>query len=364
MARVQRFVRRLLGLPRSGTKPPARPGEDDVYTHLWRSAAAASAHGKRFSIHQRNVLLFQMGKVASSALEMALLNSGLNCFHCHQLTYENEAPRLSHLFKAEPDLTLAAIELKMLAKHTALNMLVRWYRKNPVAPDRKLKVITLTRDPAARFISSLMQRYGYDPKRIVDWHRDFPGATDVGHVGAAAGALMREVAALTVEAKPSRDFAAARARGLELAMSMTPPQPLVAETFQITLQALEWFDQQFKPIFGIDLRGLPEFAECGLAQRGLGFADVLVVRYEDLARHLDAIARFVGLPALVVPARNVSAAKVHGSQIQEAARSFWASELGNAFQRELRQSEYGRLCGYDRTAEMDKAARSVAGSDQ
>lgn len=359
--RVQRFVRKLLGLPRSETKAPPRPGEDAIFETLWRAATAASAHGKRFSIHQRNILLFQMGKVASSALEMALLNSGLNCFHCHDLTYETEGPRLNRLFHAPTDLTLAAVELKMLAKNTALNMLVRWYRANPVVPERKLKVITLTRDPATRFVSSLMQRYGYDPTRIITWHRDFPGASDAGEIGAAAAALMRAVAALAVETKPSLDPAAARARASALALAMTPPQPFLAESFQIMLDGLAWFDEQFRPMFGIGIESMPEFAEGGLALRELDFADVLVVRYEDLTRHLDAIARFVGLPALTVPARNVSADKAYGGQIQEAARAFWASDLGKALQHELRQSKYGRACGYDRQPGMDRTSGTVAG---
>jgi hypothetical protein len=320
---------------------------------------AASPHRGRFSIHQRNVLLFQMGKVASSALEMALLDHGLNCFHCHQLSYEGEAPRLTRLFKADPDHRLAAIELKLLAKHTALNMLVRWYRQNAVAPGRRLKVISLTRDPAPRFISCLLQRHGYDAKPLLDWHRETSGGS--GDVGAAAGALMRQVARLIVETRPSADLAVAGTRGPELAMAMTPPQPYLAGAVRSALEPLAWFSTQFKPVFGIDLRALPELAERGLAQREFDFADILVVRYEDLARHLDAIARFVGMPALALPLRNVSADKAHGNQIQDAARNFWTSELGQALQRELRQSEYGRLCGYDRLPEMDKTARSVAG---
>ena len=210
-------------------------------------------------------------------------------------------------------------------------MLVRWYRQNPVAPDRKLKVISLTRDPASWFISSLLQRHGHDPMPLVNWHRDATGVSGADDVGAAAGALMRQVATLILETKPSVDLVAARAHGPELAVATTPPQAYLAETVRGALDPLAWFDDQFTPIFGIDLRALPEFAASGLAQRDLGFADFLIVRYEDLARHVDAIARFVGLPALTLPARNVSAEKAYGAQILDAARSFQASELGQAF---------------------------------
>jgi hypothetical protein len=92
---------------------------------------------------------------------------------------------------------------------------------------------------------------------------------------------------------------------------------------------------------------LPEFPQSGLAYRDLGSIEVLVVRYEDFGRHLGEIARYVGLPMLDVPPRNVTAEKPHAAPILDAARAFFATELGIAFQREVRQTSYGRACGYD-----------------
>lgn len=131
---------------------------------------------------------------------------------------------------------------------------------------------------------------------------------------------------------------------------MTPPQPYVARNFSRALAPLTWFDEQFTPMFDIDIRALPEFAEQGLAHRDLGFADLLFVRFEDIAKHMDTIGRFVGLPSLELPPRNVSAKKPFANQVLDAARSFYKTELGIAFQRELRRSDYGRACGYDRLA--------------
>ena len=346
-------MRKLFGL--HGDKKPGRverPGEDIVFEHLWRTAAGASAHGRRFSIHQPNVLLFQMGKVASSALEVALIDRGINCFHCHSLRHQDEALRLSRMFQAEPGFRLAAMDLKLLAKHTSLNMLTRWYRTNEVSPDRRLKVITLTRDPFTWYVSQFLQRVGHDPQCLNDWHREFTnGKGENGDVRAAAGALLHHVGQLIVESRPSIDPAAARARGHALALAMTPPQPYIAENIRRALQPLAWFDEQFTPMFGVDIRALPDFAERGLAHRDLGFADLLIVRFEDLGRHMDAIGRFVGLPGLEIPPRNVTAAKPFAGQVLEAVRSFQATELGIAFQRELRHSDYGRACAYDRQAE-------------
>jgi hypothetical protein len=341
-----RIVDRLLG--RSRRKPPKRPGEDDVYENLWRMAAAASAHGPRLAIHQPNLLLFQMGKVASLALEAALTDRGINCFHCHFLRHETETTRLARMFHDEPSRRLAAVDLKLLAKHTALHMLVRWYKTNDVSPARRLKVLTLTRDPVAWHISQLLQGSGHSARRLIEWHRTFAAEETAGDdsVGAAMAELLRQVGRLVAETRPSAGFATARERGRALAMAMTPPQPYIADRFRRALVPLGWFDEQFTPLFGVDIRELPELASEGLARRDLGFADLLVVRFEDLGRHLGAIAAFAGLGEFTLPPRNVGAEKTHAGAILEAARAFHATELGTAFRHELRQSDYARACGY------------------
>jgi hypothetical protein len=179
------------------------------------------------------------------------------------------------------------------------------------------------------------------------WHRDFSGATTSGSEEAIQ-ALLSQVARLLVETKPSADLQAARARGRALAMGMIPPQPYIAESFDDVLLPLRWFDEQFTPLFGLDIRTLPELAREGVALRDLGFADVLVLRFEDLRTHTDRIAQLAGLPDLVIPPRNVTTEKPYAHEILRGARRFLQTDLGAAFQRELRNSDYGRACGYDR----------------
>lgn len=346
---IVRIVDRLLGRARLARrrKPRKRPGEDEVSENLWRMAASVSTHGPRLSIHQPNLLLFQMGKVASLALEAALVDRGINCFHCHFLRHENETTRLSRMFHGEPNRRLAAIDLKLLAKHTALHMLARWYKTNEVSPDRRLKVLTLTRDPVAWHTSQLLQGSGHNAHRLIEWHRAFAAeGTASDDIGAAVAELLRQVGRLVVETRPSAGVSSARERGQALAMAMTPPQPYISESFRRALVPLGWFDEQFTPLFGVDIRGLPELAAEGLARRGLGYADLLVVRFEDLGRHLGALAAFAGLEEFALPPRNVGANKTHAGAILEAARGFHATELGAAFRHELRQSDYARACGY------------------
>jgi hypothetical protein len=347
--RLRRLIGKLLGRARGGKRTARKDRSEQyiVFKRLWQVAAGASLHGERFSIRQPNLLLFQMGKVASTAIQAALIDAGINCFNAHALRHEDETQRLQRLFAEKPGSVLARSDLKLLAKHTALHMLVRWYRENKVATDRRLKVLTITRDPVSWYISHILESAGRNPNRLRKWHRDFSGvpASDSGQ---AIEELLRQVARLLVETRPSADLQAARTRGRALAIGMNPPQPYIAEAFDNALLPLCWFDEQITPLFGIDIRTLPELARDGVASRNLDFADVLVLRFEDLKRNTDRIARFADLPALAVPPRNVTTEKPYAHQILQGARRFLQTDLGAAFQHELRNSDYGRACGYDR----------------
>jgi hypothetical protein len=346
---LRRLVGRLLGRARGGERTARRDRSEQyiIFKRLWQVAAGASFHGERFSIRQPNLLLFQMGKVASTAIQAALIDAGINCFSVHELRHEDEVQRLQRLFTERPRSWLARSDLKLLAKHTALHMMVRWHKENKVAADRRLKVISITRDPVEWYMSHLLEQTGRNPSRLQRWHRDFSGVT-AADSGDAMEELLRQVARLLVETAPSVDLLAARARGRALAIGMNPPQPYIAEAFDSALLPLRWFDEQLTPLFGIDIRTLPELARDGAASRALDFADVLILRFEDLKKHADRIAQFAGLPALVIPARNVTTEKPYAHELLQGARRFLQTDLGAAFQHGLRDSDYGRACGYDR----------------
>lgn len=227
-------------------------------------------------------------------------------------------------------------------------MLTRWYKTNAALAGRKLKVISLTRDPATRHISELLQRF--DIRALASWYHSVTGLDIVSDqdLSSAVTQLWHQVARLVLECKPSIDLSTANTRGHAATISMSPPQPYLAHYFARTMRNLEWFDQQFRPLFDLDIRDMPELAKDGIALRELDFADTLIVRYEDLGRHVGAIARFLGITNLEVPPVNVTKKKAHAPTILAAARTFNTTELGRAFARELRESGYGRACGYDK----------------
>jgi hypothetical protein len=324
----------------------------NTFVHLWRNAVAVSGRAEKFSIERPDLLLFQMGKVGSSALATAALDHGINCFHCHSLAYNAEAARLSRLFHSEPNQVLSALDLRFLTKHTTLNMLTRWYKTNAASAGRKVKVISLTRDPATRHVSHLLQRFDF--RSLADWYRTVANLDVMTEqdLTKAVMELWRQLAQLVLESKPSVDLPRAHAHGTAAIASMSPPQPYLAKHFAQTIGPLGWFDEQFRPVFDLDIRDMPELAKNGIAQRELSFADILIVRYEDLTRHLGAMADFLCISSLELPPVNVTEKKAHAQDILAAARTFNATDLGRAFARELRESDYGRACGYDKLSSL------------
>jgi hypothetical protein len=250
---LRRLIRRFRGrkTPAMAKSLRRRVGREasNTFVLLWRNAVATSPRAREFSIERPDLLLFQMGKVGSSALASAVLSHEINCFHCHSLDYDGEAARLSRLFHSEPNQTLSALELRFLTRNTTLNMLTRWYKTNAASAGRKLKVISLTRDPVTRHVSHLLQRF--DIRSLADWYRR--DVTTDQDLTRAVTELWTQLAQLVLESKPSVDFAKAYARGHAAAMSMSPPQPFLAKCFAQTVGPLGWFDQQFRPVFDLDI---------------------------------------------------------------------------------------------------------------
>ena len=91
-----------------------------------------------------------------------------------------------------------------------------------------------------------------------------------------------------------------------------------------------------------------ELREHGWAQRSNDWVDILVLRFEDLGSLIPQMARFLDLPDLALPRKNVTATKPGAADVASA----WKAALGKAetCARELRTSAYGRACGYDRLA--------------
>ena len=354
--------RRLLGLffdkaaPTSGANLTADESllapSALTYHHIWRQLRRAGATPHPTDRGRTNVLVLQMGKVASKSIRAALTQHDLNVFHSHGLSHARQDHDLDRLRRGDLTVELASHRLTQNAQNLCLHMLVRWYRENNIRHRRKLKVITLTRDPVTRIPSSFMQQRKVARPQIQAWQsvrlRSDPAALDDA---VALRDFVMELASIVVEARPSSgaDGCSACER---LARDRWPGHYVVEEVIDQWLRPLTWFDTEIRSVFGVDVLAVSGLTQRGWAEVSTDFADILVLQFEKLGAVATELARFLDLPELTLPVRNASSDKHQAAATIAIIKEALSTPVGRACVQELRLSRYAQACGYAAPAQM------------
>lgn len=224
------------------------------------------------------ILVYQMAKVGSSSIAEALEERKLAVFHVHRMNREH----LERMLAKRAEL---GWEIPALPAHDILGPVLR---ERLVDRGRRVKVITLVRDPIARNFSSYFEHVD----RV--WHRD----------DAHTSVPMEELHRGFVERFPHDE-------------------------------PLTWFDDELRPVFGIDVYEHP-FPASGHLRIG----DVLVLKSElDDATKRAAVSEFLGLRDLEFRPANVTADKAKG----EAYKRFVSTlRLDAAYVDRMLKSRYTR----------------------
>lgn len=198
------------------------------------------------------ILVYQMAKVGSSSVARALEARGLPVFHLHRMSRE-------HLERLRA--TRAALGWLVAPAPPAHDLLGLQLQENVVARGRRAKIITLVRDPIARNFSSYFEHLD------AIWH------TPDAHTAIPLEELYRGFAERFPHEEP-----------------------------------LTWFDDELRPVFGIDVYEHP-FSASGTLRVG----DLLVLKSEldDLSK-AAAIGDFLGIRRLSLPPVNVTGWKTKG----------------------------------------------------
>jgi hypothetical protein len=343
-----KILRRLFTRDKRGhdLRTPASPA-DRVLGAIWRYVPGSG--GRRVPPPDRpDLLLLQMGKVASLALQDSIGRHGFNVMHCHSLSALRQHRKLDFLLGAPPTLWTAHFVMDQLVQYTALHLLVKWYQDNKRRAGRRLKVVTLTRDPVAWHRSAFIQIWADTGPAIVNWHRRRLGLAEDAPVDPldALRRLLAEIVPVVAAAKPSQGCEAARAEAERLAAA--DGSPLLSREIDRLVRPLEWFDLEIRPLFGFDVLADPALAKGGVVRMENDFSELLALRYEDLAANTPEIGRFLGVTDFAVGRRNVTERKKAASEILAAIVEAFSTTEGRLLARELRNSRYGRACGYDR----------------
>ncbi len=200
-------------------------------------------------VNRNPIFVYQMGRVGSKSIQSSILTAyqalsvDIPIFHAHYMNnYEVIEARARHDL---PDPAPFIRDLQ-LAKEIRKTLV-----ENPDAP--RLKIICLVRDIIARNVSTFFYAL---PEFIPDWEQ--------------------------------------RLNNHSLTVEYLHEVFLSRNSFQIT--AVNWFDEQLKPVFDIDVYETPFPTESGYKSYSSPKADLLVMRLESLSKCVDrAIQEFLGL---------------------------------------------------------------------
>jgi hypothetical protein len=258
------------------------------------------------------VLIYQMGKVASSALVEALSGAGVPAAQTHFLGRQALVAILGRLLNPELD---PHFYRHMKGQFDANLVLTRQLQAARTALEqgaergRKVKVITLSREPLSWYRAEFLQNFaGYIQTirracgRSVD-----DGSADAACIAESLGKLFETLGRL--RSQEFKGIPAGLQRMLSSALAEHGQTELLGNA-QNLFKPVLWFQRLFEEPTGIDIFAQsPVTAGAGVLRFESHFCDALVVRYEDLQGALPAIAAFVGLPKLKLPRANVSAEK-------------------------------------------------------
>jgi hypothetical protein len=349
LKRGLRAVRAFLGADRSTRSKPPLDAAQRTFRHIWHYLEVGSDRRYPLKRGQTNALVLQMSKVASTSIQAALCQRGINAFHSHSLSSSGQHAALSQLLDRNLSFRLVAHDLRRHIQHVAMEMMIRWYRQHKQYKGRRLKVITLTRDPITHYPSGFLHRRDDVRPQIFTWSRSRLNRRPHEPIdeAEAMSSFVMEVASIIAEGKPS-GWEGASQRCIGLAFERWPEHPVVATEVANWLLPLAWFENEITPSFGIDMLAAPELRDQGWAERSNEWVDILVLKFESLTTLIAEIQRFFELPDLALPRENVTSAKAGADEAAAAVRAALETPVGRDCARELRTSPCGRACGYDR----------------
>lgn len=211
--------------------------------------------------HPVSLLVYQMGKVGSSSTYRSLSEAGLKPVHVHYIY--SDLPHMDRFTETSKDFPF----------HFYVGRVLWYYLR---LTSHRLKIITLVRDPIARYISAQFQTLGHEPIA-----RDDPNTA------------VRQL------------------------------QDTVRRGEKVTFN---WFEREMEPLLGVNPIDEPFDCKAGHALIEAPRADVLVLKLERLSDLIpDVVGPFVG-KKLTISRANVGKGKNYAGYYQEVLERFCLTE--------------------------------------
>ena len=247
--------------------------------------------GGRFSWYRASpvVYIFQMGKVASTAIKNALLRRRIECYQPHFLS-RNAFEQLIKRFE-EADLTDWAAEnlSGQIAENLRLyNRLIK-LQNHSSEMAQKLKIITLTREPLDWYFSNFSQNFGeyrQDVATFVAETRNIRIGNQneekiYPYVGEFIHSLLEFASSHMISFSPE-ESARIGMMLQDAEFSCIPGNRVLLKHCMILLRPFNWFYMHFDPVFNTHIIDSARGNECPSRQLKLDYCEILILRYEDL----------------------------------------------------------------------------------
>jgi hypothetical protein len=345
---LRRLWRTLFGPRHSSIWPRPRTRADREISWLWPYLILSTNRGFPPRYENRDALILQPGRVASISIYHAMRARGYNAFHTHGISRSRQMGTMNRIGNDKRRRGIDA-----LRDHTAALAhyeLLVWYRQYKRRNGSPLKIITVTRDPVTWLSSHLILLRHKTLPQVRRWYQLHAGLpTDAVVDGETAiRAFGAELGAMILKARPSRGLEPALVELRRLATERWPGDGNFLDMARSGLSCAQWYDREIKDVIGIDVLADPALRTQGYARLETDYAEIMVARFEDMKRLAPAFGEFLGVPDFALPHDNATARTDDRAALRAAFEAGLESAGGGAVRRELRGTEYGRACGYDR----------------
>ncbi len=293
-----------------------------------------------------DIFVFQMGKVASTSITHAINRQGLHAIQTHWLGRDQLVGSLDGtLLNVDINDERAFRGTEQFLDNIRYTRRLLWYRKHHRRDGNRLKVITLTREPISWYWGHVAENFDLYGQLILNWFEGPSGGTPLGK---ADPALVSEATIAFHESlfdTMSRMQTPLDDPGFEREAGRLIPElgPFLPRQLMKLRLPTAWFDTTFEPNIEIDVYRAPLDPQTGTARLDNDFAEVLLIRYEDLDSATGPLRAFLNRPELDLGRQNATRAKRLQVDIKAIASQVTPPQ---GMRERLRDTRYCRHFGY------------------
>ena len=251
------------------------------------------------------IVIFQMGKVASTALAGALREQGLEAVQAHVASPERLAAKLNIMAAPYLSETVANTVYQDFHQELRAMYLLSRRRVAPTAYAGPLMLISPTRDPLNWYWSHFAQMYHHYDDQLLRYFLDKGGREPDFQADTTLINILEQMFSVLEATAESLDDPESLPRIQSAAMECDSSGIVSAQVNRFLLP-LRWFNEDFLPAVGVNVYDYAFNLSYGFGQIEVPGFNIMLFRYEQLDQMQQQVANFVGRPKFSLERRNAT----------------------------------------------------------